>query len=215
MKKKIIIVDDHEIVRDGIAALILQRPDMELSGMADNGQRACELALETSPDIVVMDLSMPVMNGIEATRKILEELPACKIIILSMHSDKRFVTEALKAGASAYLLKESASKELWKAIEVVGEEQTYLSPALTHLLLDDYRQQFVEENKDKAAQITTREREVLQLIAEGQSTKEIANSLFISSKTVETHRRHLMEKLEVNSLAGLVKYAIRMGLTDA
>ncbi|MBA3007587.1 MAG: response regulator transcription factor [Proteobacteria bacterium] len=209
---KIIVVDDHKIVRDGLCSLIEGLSGYTIVGRAENGRQAIEVARREKPDIIIMDVSMPEMNGIDATSSIMEEIPSCKIIVLSMHSDKRFITGALQAGASGFLLKECAFQELNQALDAVRSGQTYLSPKIAGMVVHDYRRRLLSEAKEE--NLTTKEREVLQLIAEGRSTKEIAERLFVSVKAIEGRRGRLMEKLQINSVAGLVKYAIREGLTE-
>jgi DNA-binding NarL/FixJ family response regulator len=209
---KIIVVDDHKIVRDGLCSLIEGLSGYTIVGRAENGRQAIEVARREKPDIIIMDVSMPEMNGIDATSSIMEEIPSCKIIVLSMHSDKRFITGALQAGASGFLLKECAFQELNQALDAVRNGQTYLSPKIAGMVVHDYRRRLLSEAKEE--NLTTKEREVLQLIAEGRSTKEIAERLFVSVKAIEGRRGRLMEKLQINSVAGLVKYAIREGLTE-
>jgi DNA-binding NarL/FixJ family response regulator len=212
MAIKIIVVDDHKIVRDGLCSLIDGLSGYSIIGRAKNGRQAIEVARREKPDIIIMDVSMPEMNGIDATSSIIEEMPLCKIIILSMHSDKRFIIGALEAGASGFLLKECAFQELNQALDAVRKGQTYLSPQIAGTVVRDYRNRLLTDNQEK--NLTTKEREVLQLIAEGRSTKEIADRLFISVKAIEGRRRRLMEKLQITTVAGLVKYAIREGLTE-
>jgi DNA-binding NarL/FixJ family response regulator len=211
---KIIIADDHKIVRDGLSSLIEKQPEMELLGQAKDGRETLSMVRSKQPDVVIMDISMPILNGIDATRAILEEFPDIRIIILSMHSDKRFITGALKAGASGYLLKECAFKELRQALKAVTRGQTYLSPQIAQTVVSEFRSHLDQFHSDEQGQLTTKEREVLQLIAEGHPTKEIAERLFVSIKTVEARRRRIMEKLSIKSVPGLVKYAIREGLTE-
>ena len=212
MTIKIVVVDDHKIVRDGLCSLIEGLSEYTIIGRAKNGRQAIEVARRQKPDIIIMDVSMPEMNGIDATSSIMEEMPFCKIIILSMHSDKRFIIGALEAGASGFLLKECAFQELNQALDAVRKGQTYLSPQIAGTVVHDYRNRLLSENNEK--DLTTKEREVLQLIAEGRSTKEIAARLFVSVKAIEGRRRRLMEKLQITTVAGLVKYAIREGLTE-
>ena len=211
MTIKIVVVDDHKIVRDGLCSLIEDLDGYNVVGRAKDGRNAIEVARREKPDIIIMDISMPEMNGIDATSSILDELPLCKIIILSMHSDKRFIVGALEAGAAGFLLKECAFHELNQALEAVRKGQTYLSPQIAGIVVHDYRNRLLTEKDEKT--LTTKEREVLQLIAEGRSTKEIADRLYVSVKAIEGRRRRLMEKLQITSVAGLVKYAIREGLT--
>ena len=212
MALKIIVVDDHKMVRDGLCSLIDGLSGYTVVGWAENGRQAIEVARREHPDIIIMDVSMPEMNGIDATNSIMEEMPSCKIIVLSMHSDKRFITGALQAGASGFLLKECAFQELNQALEAVRSGQTYLSPKIAGTVVHDYRRRLLSEAKEET--LTTKEREVLQLIAEGCSTKEIADKLFVSIKAIEGRRCRLMEKLQISTVAGLVKYAIREGLTE-
>ena len=211
MPVRIAIADDHKIVRDGLAMLIDKQQDFELVGQAENGREAVDLVRLKQPDVVIMDLSMPEMNGIDAASEIVDDYPNCKVIILSMHADKRFVNGALQAGVSGFLLKECAFKELINAVKAVCSNQSYLSPQIAHMVVTDYRQQLSSSNK--AEKLTTRERAVLQLLAEGYSTKEMAEKLHVSVKTIEASRRNIMDKLNISSVAGLVKYAIREGIS--
>lgn len=211
---KLIIADDHKIVRDGLRALIERQPSMKVVAEASNGITTVKLAKQFLPDIVIMDIGMPDLNGIDATRKIMEETKGVKVIALSMHSDRRFVIEMLKAGASGYLLKDSAFEELTVAINTVLAGQPYLSPKITDVVLKEYVHKLPGNKPSVFSILTSREREVLQLIAEGKSTKEIASILNISIKTVDTHRQQIMDKLNIHSIAELTKYAIREGLTS-
>ncbi len=214
MTVRLLIADDHKIVRDGLKALLESRSDMKVVAEAENGRQAVELIQQVPVDVVIMDVAMPVLNGVEATRRILAHNRNVKVIALSMHSDRRFVTEILKAGASGYLLKDCAFEELAQAIEAVLSGATYLSPRVADLLVQHYVRGESDSHPSSAfSLLTPREREVLQLLAEGKSTKEIALHLKVSPKTVETHRRQIMTKLGVNSVAELTKYAIREGLT--
>ena len=208
---KVLLADDHAILRDGLRA-ILEAEGFVVTGEAVTGREAIALALSTRPDVVVMDVSMPELNGIDAARHIVAELPATKVVGLSMHSDRRYVMAMFSAGASGYLLKDSASEELIAAIRAVARGQKYVSPAIAALVLGAN----VDASSPRAASkpLTTREREVLQLIAEGSSSKEVAARLDISVPTVETHRRKIMAKLELRSIAELTKFAIREGLTS-
>lgn len=210
---RVLLADDHKIIRDGLRALLEKQVGITVIAEAANGRAAVQLTQELMPDIVVMDLSMPDLNGIEATRQIREKLPAVRIVALSMHSDKRFVIQILRAGASGYLLKDCAFEELAIAIRAVAANHTYLSPPMADLVLKDYLRQLPKSDPSAFSVLTNREREIVQMIAEGKSTKEIASLLGVSVKTVETHRQRTMEKLEINNIADLVKYAIREGLT--
>lgn len=212
MGKRIVLADDHKILREGLRHLLETQLGHSVVGEADTGLKALDLVNSKNPDLVIMDLSMPDMNGIEATRSIHENHPEIKIIALSMHSDKRFVADMLSAGASAYLLKDCAFDELETAIEAVTSEGSYVSTDLRSSLLDDYVKKLQGKFDEIELSLTPRERHVLLLLAEGFTTKEIASQLSVSSKTVETHRAHLMEKLGVESVAALIKFAIRQGL---
>lgn len=214
MAIRILLADDHKIIRDGLRNLVEKEPDMEVAGEAENGRRTVGLARKLGPDVVIMDVTMPDLNGIEATRQIRGECPNVKVIALSMHSDKRFVLGMLEAGASGYLLKDCAFEELSRAIRSVAGNQTYLSPGITDVVIQDYLIKSSTLKTPTEPILTAREREVLQLIAEGKSTKETADILHVSIKTVETHRRQIMDKLDLHSIAALTKYALREGLTS-
>jgi len=201
-------------MREGLCSLLEKQQDMEVIAEAANGRRAVQLALEKRPDIVIMDISMPELNGIEATRQILAELSETRVIALSMHSDKRFVVEMFQAGAAGFLLKDCAYQELALAIRTVAANQTYLSPEIAGLMIEDYVNRFPAPTSSPSSVLTAREREILQLVAEGWPTKKIAAHLYVSVKTVETHRRQIMKKLDLYSIADLTKYAIREGLTS-
>ncbi|MCK4752270.1 MAG: response regulator transcription factor [Planctomycetes bacterium] len=214
MKIKIILVDDHKITRQGLHSLLDEQKNMEVIAEAEDGREAVCKVRELSPDVVVMDVSMPGLNGMEATRQIVKEFPNIKVIALSMHSDMLYVSEMLKSGASGYLLKDCAFDELARAINTVAVGKTYLSPAISGVVVDDYLHRLTKADIADADVLTDREREVLQLMAEGKSTKQIALQLHISVKTVETHRRQIMNKLDIHTVAELTKYAIRKGLTS-
>ena len=215
MSIRVLIADDHKIMLAGLRSLLEKQTDFEVVGEADNGRTAVQMAHEKKPDVVVMDVSMPDLNGIEATKQIIESLPETRVIALSMHSDKRFVMGMLRAGASGYLLKDCASQELANAILQVATGKKYLSPEITGVVLGDILQGGSPgEVATATSQLSPREREVLQLIAEGWSTKQIASHLYVSVKTIETHRRQIMKKLDLHSIADLTKYAIREGLTS-
>jgi DNA-binding NarL/FixJ family response regulator len=214
MNAKILLVDDHKIIREGLRSLLEDQLGLEVVGEAENGRKAVQLSRDLGPDVVVMDISMPDMNGIEATRQIVTDLPGVKVIALSMHSDRRFVTGVLGAGASGYLLKDCAFEELADAIRTVLAGEVYLSSGITGIVVRDYLNQLSSTETSTPDALTAREREVLQLLAEGLATKQIAASLHVSVKTVETHRRQIMERLNIYSVAELTKYAIREGLTS-
>ena len=214
MNCRILLADDHKIVRDGLRALIGKETGMAVIAEAATGRQALALSRKLTPDIVIMDVSMPDLNGMDATRQIVEEVPSVKVIALSMHSQKQFVEGMLKAGVSGYLLKDSAFEELIVAVRTVMSGRLYLSPDITDIVVGGYIGASKGGQTENPKGLTVREREVLQLIAEGHSVKEIAQKLHISIKTVESHRSNVMNKLDRHTVAGLTKYAIREGLTD-
>ena len=209
----VMLADDHQILRQGLKALLEKEPDLRVAAEVNDGREALAVVGDTPVDLAIMDVSMPGLNGIEATRKMMEVNPKVRVIALSMHTDRRFVTEMLRAGAAGFVSKDSAFEELVQAIRTVQSGQVYLSPSATGAVVDDYVRQSTHSQPNAFSSLTTREREVLQLMAEGRSTKQIAMDLGVSTKTVETHRRQIMEKLELYSVAELTKYAIREGLT--
>jgi two-component system response regulator NreC len=211
---KILIADDHGVVREGLKVLIENQPGMEVIAEAQDGLQAVELAKELAPDVVLMDIAMPNINGIEATRQILKENPDIRIIALSVHFDKHFVTEILKAGASGYVLKSCLFDEVLRAVQTVGIGDYYLSPKIADIVVDDYKYYMTTANKSAEVRLTHRERQVIQFLAEGKSTKQIALSLHVSPKTADSNRRQIMNKLGIFSIAELTKYAIREGLTS-
>lgn len=214
MTTRVLIADDHKILRDGLRTLLDKEPAIEVLGEASDGRSAVQLARELNPDVVIMDIGMPGLNGIDATRQVLADVPGTRVLALSMHSDKRYVTQMLQAGASGYLLKDSAFGELTTAIRTVMSERVYLSPSLTDLVVRDYVEHMSATDGSEKPLLSPREREVLQLLAEGKSTKLIASDLSISVKTVETHRKQIMNKLDMHSIAELTKYAVREGITE-
>ena len=214
MDIKILLADDHKITRDGLKALLESQKNMIVIGEAENGRQAVRLALDLCPDVIVMDINMPELNGIEATRQIVAELPDTKIIALSMYSDKRYVVGMLKAGVSGYLLKNCAFDELVSAISAVVANQNYMSQKIADTVMKDYANILESSDSSPASTLTAREREVLQLIAEGLKTKDIAARIHVSVKTVETHRQQIMRKLNAKSVAELTKIALREGLTS-
>ena len=214
MKTSILLVDDHLMLREGLRVLLEQQTNFEIVAEAADGRSAIKLAIEHEPDIVVMDVGMPDMNGIEATKELMDRAPKVKVIGLSVHGDKRYVVEMLRAGAVGYLLKNCATDELVRAIEAVMQGQSFLSPGITGVLLEQAigRGQ-VSTHASVSSMLTPREREVLQFLSEGLTSRQIANELNLAVRTVETHRRDIMRKLDIHSVAQLTKYAIREGLT--
>jgi DNA-binding NarL/FixJ family response regulator len=213
MAIRLLLADDHPIFRAGLRALLEKQPNVEILAEVEDGLGAVEAARTQKPDIVVIDVAMPGMNGLEATRRITAAAPHVKVLCLSMHSDRRFVDAALRSGAHGYLLKECALEELVIAIHAVLAGQIYVSPGLGDAVLTGYRTEGHE--RSAVSELTSREREVLQLLSEGHTAHDIAARLHVSVKTVGTHREHLMQKLGTRSLAGLTKFAIREGLTSA
>ena len=211
---RIIIVDDHGIVREGLKSLLQNQSDMEVVGEGQDGQVAVDLAEQLTPDMVIMDMSMPNLNGIEATRLILQHNPNIKVVILSMHSDRHIVKETLEAGASAYVLKSNLFDEMLRALETVAGGGRYLSPRITDVVIDDYVGKSAGSEPAEVPKLTSRERQIVQLVAEGKSIKEIARILHISPKTADSNRRQIMNKLGFSGVAELTKYAIREGLTS-
>lgn len=209
---RVLLADDHTLVRAGIRALLASMPEIEVVGEAADGEAAVQLALQLQPDIVLMDISMKGMNGLQAAARIHDELPATRVIILSMHATNDYLQQALRAGAAGYMLKDAATLELQMALAAVARGGTYLSPAVSAQVVEGYLQNdMLAENKV----LTPRQNEILRLIAAGQSTKEIAFHLNLSSKTVDAHRAQLMDRLGIRDIAGLVRYAIRTGLIDS
>ena len=210
---RVILADDHTLVRAGLRSLVEQLKEATVIAEAKDGHEVLALAQEHHPDVVLMDLSMPGMNGLEAALRLKKEQPQIKIIVLSMHASEEYVLQALRAGASGSLVKDSAPLELALALQAVARGETYLSPPISRQVVDSYMQR-VGQADDPLAVLTGRQREILQLIAEGSSTKDIARKLNLSVKTVETHRAQLMERLDIHEVAGLVRFAIRHGLVN-
>jgi len=213
MSIKILLVDDHEIMCEGLNALLRRQEDMDVVGQATNGRDAIKLAHELSPDIIVMDVEMPNLNGIEATRQIVSECPGTKVMALSTHSHGDIVAKMLKAGASGYILKDSAFAELVDGINAICDNKTYLCTRITKVVFNDYVSLLSNPRKAEGNNLTNREREVLQLVAEGNTTKGIAALLKVSTKTIDSHREHIMDKLGIRNVAGLTRFALREGLT--
>ena len=208
------LADDHKIVRTSLGNLLEKEKEFEIVGEADNGRETVRLVRELLPDVVIMDIGMPELNGIEATKQIIKASDNIKIIALSMHSDRMFITGMFKAGASGYLLKDCAFDELVDAINNVMSGKIYLSKDVTAIVVDELLQALLKDNPEGTVNLSDREKEVLQLIAEGKSTKEIADALFLSIKTIESHRKNIMTKLNIFTVPELTKYAVRMGLTS-
>ena len=214
MNTRVILADDHQIMREGLRALLEKEANIEVIAEAADGRTAVQLARKLSPDVVIMDISMPDLNGMLATRQIIDDIPGVKVIALSMHSDAQFVTGMLKAGASGYLLKDCAFTELAHAVRVVTAGQTYLSPGIAGVVVEQYLRHVPQTDSPTYSPLSGRELEVLQLLAEGKTKSQIASLLHVSVKTVNSHRRHILEKLGVSSDAELIKYALRKGLTS-
>ncbi len=214
MATRILVADDHHIMRQGLKSLLETDANNEIVGEAEDGRQAVEMVQRLRPDVVIMDVAMPTLNGVEATRRILQDNPHVKVIALSMHSDRQFVGRMLEAGASGYLLKDCAFEELADAVKAVVKGDTYLCTKVVGTVVDGYVRGPGDDGKAALSKLTNREREVLQLISEGHSTKTIAFSLTVSVKTIETHRRNIMAKLDVHSVAELTKLAVRLGLTS-
>jgi DNA-binding NarL/FixJ family response regulator len=216
-KTTVLLADDHTVLRQGLRALLAAEPDMEVVGEADNGRQAVQLVQKFLPDVVVMDIAMPLLNGLEATRQITREVPSTRVIMLSSYSDDEYVEQLTDAGATGYLLKQTAATDLLKAIREAKQGNAYFSPAISRRMLDHYRQAFMSGQPIRKAgeSLTSRECEVLQLIAEGKTNKQIAAELCISIKTVEKHRQQVMNRLNIHDIAGLTRYAIAKGLIES
>jgi DNA-binding NarL/FixJ family response regulator len=212
MSVRILLADDHAIVRQGLHSLLEKEPDIEVVGEAEDGREALELVKELLPDVVVMDITMPNLNGVDATRQIVHEFPKVKVIALSMHSDRTFVVSMLKAGASGYVLKECLSDELVEAIRTVAGDGWYISRRITGVVMEDYVDRLLETTESPLEILTDRELQVLQPVVEGKSTKQIALELHVSTKAIEATRRKIMEKLDVHSIPELVVKSIQWGL---
>jgi DNA-binding NarL/FixJ family response regulator len=214
-KISVLLVDDHTVVRQGLRALLSAEEDIEVQGEAENGRQAVVLAKRLTPDVVVMDVAMPLLNGLEATRQILKAVPSAKVLVLTSYGDDDCVAQMMDAGASGYLIKQTAANDLLKAIREVRRGNAYFSPVIARRLRDQCREAFTTgQSPRKATELTSREGEVLQLIAEGFSNKQIAAELSISIKTVEKHRQQVMNKLNIHDVAGLTRYAIAKGMIE-
>jgi DNA-binding NarL/FixJ family response regulator len=215
-KITVLLADDHTVVRQGLRALLQAEGDIEIVAEADNGRQAVQLAKKFLPDVVVIDIAMPLLNGLEATRQITHDIPSTRVLILSSYSDDEYVNQLTDAGAAGYLIKQTAANDLIKAIREAKKGNAFFSPAISKRLLDHYRQSFLrgEPIKKKGEHLTSRENEVLQLIAEGLANKQIASELSISIKTVEKHRQQVMNKLNIHDVATLTRYAISKGIVE-
>ena len=214
MSIRILLADDHRIMREGLRSVLEKEPDMEVIAEAKDGRMTVKLAEKLSPDVILMDITMPGLNGMDATREILSMVSDVKVVALSMHSDEQFVAGMLNAGASGYLLKDCALEELCRAIRAVVANETYLSPGIASIVVKEYRRGLSRTEFSLSPGLTAREREVVQLVTEGKSSKEIASLLHVSVRTVESHRHQIMDKLDIHTIAELTKYAIRKGITS-
>jgi DNA-binding NarL/FixJ family response regulator len=216
-KITVLLADDHTVVRQGLRALLRAEEDVEVVGEADNGRQAVQLTKKLLPDVVVMDIAMPLLNGLESTRQITREVPSAKVLILSSYCDDEYVHQLTDAGASGYLVKQTAANDLLKAIRETKKGNAFFSPSISKRLLDHYRETFLRGGpaKKNGELLTSRESEVLQLIAEGKANKQIAAELCISIKTVEKHRQQVMNKLHIHDVAGLTRYAISKGIIES
>jgi DNA-binding NarL/FixJ family response regulator len=210
---RILLADDHTVVRQGLRRVLEDRPEWEVVAEAGDGREAVRQAEQHKPDIAILDVAMPLLNGIETTRQITRRVPNTRVLVLSMHADEAYVTQMLQAGATGYLLKDSADVDLIQAVSEVAKGKSFFSPAIARVMLDDYVRQLADKGvTDRYQSLSEREREIFQLIAEGKTNKEIASLLSISPSTVETHRAHIMEKLDLHSAAEIVLYAVRRGV---
>jgi len=210
---RLVLGDDHTLVRQGLRKILEEQPDWEVVAQAADGRDAVKQALALNPDVVVLDIGMPLLNGIEATRQIVRRLPSAHVLILSMHADEAYITRALQAGAQGYLLKDCADEELIRAVTSVSAGKSFFSPAVARVMLDDYVRHLASKGiADRYDALSEREREIFQLVAEGHSNKEVAGLLHVSPATVETHRAHILEKLDVHNTAELVLFAVRRGV---
>jgi two-component system, NarL family, response regulator NreC len=211
-KLRILIGDDHTLMRQGLRKILEERPEWEIVAEAGDGRAAVRQTAALEPDVAVLDIGMPLLNGIEATAQITRRMPSVAVLILSMHADEAYVTQAVRAGARGYLLKDSAGPDLIGAISAVAGGKSFFSPPIARLVLDDYARRLTDNGLDRYDSLSEREREVFQLVAEGRSSKEIADVLSISPATIETHRAHILQKLDIHNTAELVRYAVRRGV---
>ena len=210
---RLLLADDHTMVRQGLRKLLEERVDWEVVAEASDGREAIKLAEQHRPDVAILDVAMPLLNGIEATRQITKRVPSTRVLVLSMHADEVYVTQVLRAGATGYLLKDSADADLMEAVAAVAQGKSFFSPALARVMLDDYVRQLADKGiVDRFDSLSEREREIFQLIAEGKTNKEIAGLLGVSPSTIETHRGHILEKLDCHNAAEIVLYAVRRGV---
>jgi DNA-binding NarL/FixJ family response regulator len=217
-KIKVLLADDHTVVRQGLRVLLEAETDMTVVGEADTGRQALRLAIKLAPDVVVMDVAMPLLNGLEATRQILKELPGIRVLVLSSYSDDEYVRQVAEAGAAGYLLKQTAVEDLVRAIREARNGNAYFSPAISKRMLESYREAFLKGSPPRTTRVgrlTSREAEVLQLVAEGKANKQIAAEICVSIKTVEKHRQQVMNKLNIHDVAGLTRYAIAKGVIES
>jgi len=210
---RILLADDHTMVRQGLRKLLEERPDWDVIAEAGDGREAVRLVEQYKPDVAIIDVAMPLLNGVEATRQITKRAPGTRVLVLSMHADEAYVTQILQAGATGYLLKDSADVDLLKAVSEAAQGRSFFSPAIARVMLDDYVRQLADRGvTDRYEALSEREREIFQLVAEAKTNKEIAALLNVSPSTVETHRAHIMEKLDLHSAAEIVLYAVRRGV---
>lgn len=215
METKVLLADDHAILREGLRMVLDAQPQIKVVGEADDGRQAVEMAERLHPDVIVMDIAMPNLNGLEATRQIKRRWPEIRVVILTMHENHQYLMQIVKAGATGAVLKRSAGTELLTAIRAAAHGQSYFSPSIASMMLEDYRVRLNDDRVDSPEILTEREREVLQLVAEGKTNQQIAKSLFLSIKTVQTHRAHIMAKLGAHDRTDLVKFAIRTGMVTS
>jgi DNA-binding NarL/FixJ family response regulator len=213
MSTRIVIADDHQMIREGLRSLIDREADMDVIGEADNGREAVSMARKLSPDVVVMDVGMPDLNGMEAARQICQQCSGVRVLALSMHSDRRYAAGMLEAGAKGYVVKKAAYDELVTAIREVAAGRAYLSSEVASVVIDDYSRRLSDSAASSYSLLTEREREIVQLVAEGRTNKQIADALGVSVKTVDSHRQHVMEKLDLHTVADLTRYAMREGIS--